>query len=118
MTEAAVTEAFPLPVVWRFEIPWSCWVDHAPLVHAGEVVARCGPAIMTLAQRAKRRAYIVGVDRNDGSFTCEIVGPGPEAVQFAPTRPSANIPQVDSVLGETTLDGILRVIEIPRALLG
>jgi len=95
------------------ELPESAFHVHP----RGTLLTADGLAIMTLALRAKRRAYIVGVDRNDGSFSCEIVGPGPEAVEFAPTRPSANIPQVDSVLGETTLDGILRVLEIPRALL-
>ena len=72
---------------------------------------------MSLALRAKRRGYIVGVDRSDNSFSCEIVEPGPKVVQFAPTKPSGSSEQIDSVLGETTLDGILGVLGIPRALL-
>jgi len=32
---------------------------------------------------------------------------------LAPTKPSVNFEQVDSVLGETTLDGILHVLGIP-----
>jgi hypothetical protein len=95
------------------ELPASAFHVHP----RGTLLAADGLAIMTLALRAKRRAYIVNVDRTDGSFTCEIVGPGPEAVEFAPTRPSANIRQVDSVLGETTLEAILHVLEIPRTLL-
>jgi hypothetical protein len=95
------------------ELPASAFHAHP----RGTLLTADGLAIMSLALRAKRRAYIVDVDRNDGSFTCEIVEPGPKVVEFAPTRPSANTPQVDSVLGETTLDGILRILEIPRALL-
>ena len=81
------------------------------------VVESDGLAIMTLALRAKRRGYIVDVARSDGAFACEIVEPGPSVKQFAPTKPSVNFPQVESVLGETTLDGILRVLQIPRDLL-
>ena len=87
LTPAAARKQLP-------ELPASKFRVHP----RGTLLAADGLAIMTLALRAKRRAYIVNVDRKDGSFTCEIVGPGPEAVEFAPTRPSSNIRQVDSVL--------------------
>ena len=83
----------------------------------GTLVTSTGFDAMSLALRAKRRGYIVGVDRSDNSFSCEIVEPGPKVVQFAPTKPSGSSEQIDSVLGETTLDGILGVLGIPRALL-
>jgi hypothetical protein len=82
----------------------------------GTLVAETdGFTILSLALRVKRRCYIVDVDRTDGSFSCDIVGPGPTSVQFAPTRPSVNLEQVDSVLGETTLEGILRVLGLSDA---
>jgi hypothetical protein len=79
----------------------------------GVLVTSSGFDIAALALRAKRRGYIVSIDRTDGSFSCKIVGPGPEVKQFAPTKPNVNFEQIDSVLGETTLDGILRVLGIP-----
>jgi hypothetical protein len=83
----------------------------------GTLVTADGFTIVSLAVKAKRRGYIVDVDRTDGAFSCSIVGPGPVMKEFAPTRPNVNLEQVDSVLGETTLDGILRVLQIPRGLL-
>jgi hypothetical protein len=83
----------------------------------GTLVVGCtGLEIMTLAMRAKRRGFLVDVDRRDGWFACDIVEVT-GVKQFAPTRPSVNLAQIDSVLGETTLEGILRVLEIPRDLL-
>jgi hypothetical protein len=90
------------------------------LFHAhprGTLVTADGFTIVSLVLKAKRLGYVVDVDRSNGAFTCNIVGPGPVMKQFAPTSPSAEIEHVDSILGETTLDGILRVLEIPRELL-
>lgn len=94
------------------QLPASAYSAHP----RGTLVTADGFSILSLALKAKRRGYIVNVDK-DGAFSCNIVEPGPSMKQFAPIRPNVNVEQVDSVLGETTLDGILRVLKIPRELL-
>ena len=72
-----------------------------------------GSATLVLALELGCRAYIVEYDSTDGSFGCEVIEPGGSVKRFSPT-PSPNYEPISSILGETTLDGILRVLRIPR----
>lgn len=71
-----------------------------------------------LSEALRRRAYIVYRDRRDGSFSCNLYEPGQTAASFSPTRPNPNRPPLDNILGETTLEGIVRALKIPGELLG
>jgi hypothetical protein len=75
--------------------------------------AACDFAI-DLSIRRKLRAYAVFFDRQDGDFSCIVREPDGRSACFAIDHPSPNYAPLDSILGETTLDGILRVLEIPR----
>jgi outer membrane protein assembly factor BamB len=60
---------FPLPVLWRFDVPWSCWVRCAPLVHGNEVVAVCGPRLVGLdGATGKLRWKLELPDGGDGEL--------------------------------------------------
>jgi hypothetical protein len=74
-----------------------------------------GSATLVLALELGCRAYIVEYDSTGGSFACEVIEPGGSVKRFSPT-PSPNYEPISSILGETTLDGILRVLRIPRDL--
>jgi len=71
-----------------------------------------------LSKSLKRRAYLLLRNRNDGSFSCVVHEPGKKRSAFSPVTPDANAIPLDDILGETTLEGILRVLEIPGELLG
>jgi hypothetical protein len=71
-----------------------------------------------LSKKLKRRSFLLFYDRKDGSFTCVIRSPDQQTEEcFAVGRPSVNYTHIDSILGETTLDGILRVLDIPHRML-
>lgn len=71
-----------------------------------------------LSKKLQRRSFLLFYDRKDGSFTCVIRSPDQQTEEcFAVGRPSVNYTHIDSILGETTLDGILRVLDIPRHML-
>lgn len=74
-----------------------------------------GSATLILARELGCRAYLVEYDPSDGSFVCEIIEPGESIKRFSPV-PSPDGEPIVSILGETTLDGILRVLQIPREL--
>jgi hypothetical protein len=71
-----------------------------------------------LAESLERRAYMVLRNPEDGWFCCVLYEPGREPASFSPVRPDANSPPIDNILGETTLEGILRVLAIPGELVG
>lgn len=71
-----------------------------------------------VAQNLKRRTYVVFRNPKDGWFCCVVHEPGKESASYSPVRPDLNSPPLDNILGETTLEGILRVLEIPGELLG
>jgi hypothetical protein len=71
-----------------------------------------------LSKSLGRRAYMVLRNPEDGWFACTLCEPGQEAVAYSPVRPNPNRPPIDNILGETTLEGILRVLAIPRELVG
>jgi hypothetical protein len=56
----------------------------------------------------------------DGWFTCVVHDPShfESEASYSPVRPDPNSRPLDNILGETTLEGILRVLEIPGELLG
>lgn len=73
-----------------------------------------------VADKLGRRAFLVFRDpeANDGWFCCVVHEPGKEPASYSPVRPDLNSPPLDNILGETTLEGIVRVLEIPGELLG
>jgi hypothetical protein len=85
----------------------------------GTLVTDDENGLMTLriAKALDRRAYDLMWHREEQRFWCDVYEPGQRARRFAPGRSSPNHSAVDDILGETTLDGILRVLEIPRELL-
>lgn len=73
-----------------------------------------------VADELGRRGFLLFRDpeAKDGWFCCVVHEPGKEPASYSPVRPDLNSPPLDSILGETTLEGIVRVLEIPRELLG
>jgi hypothetical protein len=71
----------------------------------------------TLTLRRKLRAFTIFFNPEDRQFDCIVTEPDGQEACFAIGEPSPNYPPLDSILGETTVDGILRVLEIPRELL-
>lgn len=71
-----------------------------------------------LSRRFKKQTFMLFYNRSDGYFSCVISKPGQEDEEcFDPQRRFVNYKPIDSILGETTLDGILRVLDIPRDML-
>jgi hypothetical protein len=71
-----------------------------------------------LADALGKRGFLVFRNPGDGWFCCVVCEPGKEDASFSPVRPDPNRPPIDNVLGETTLEGIVRVLAIPGELLG
>lgn len=73
-----------------------------------------------VADELGRRGFLVFRDPEDkdGWFCCVVHEPGKKPASYSPVRPDLNSPPLDNILGETTLEGILRVLEIPGELLG
>ncbi len=66
----------------------------------------------------ERTSYTLLYDQIGGAkFSCQVLEPGKRVVKFDPEGSAPDYEPIDSVLGETTLDGILRVLDIPRDLL-
>jgi hypothetical protein len=77
--------------------------------------AACDFAI-DLSIRRKLRSFAVFFNPEDADFSCVVNEPDGTDGCFAIGKPSPNYPPLDSILGETTMDGILHVLEIPREL--
>ncbi len=75
-----------------------------------------GNAAYELTIRRKVRSYAVYFNSEDGDFFCIVNEPDGSDACFAIGAPSPNYPQLESILGETTMDGVLRVLGIPREL--
>lgn len=73
------------------------------------------PAVV--AMKLKRRTYVVFRNPEDGWFSCVVHDQGRRSV-FSVGPPDANATPLDDILGETTPEGILGVLEIPGKLLG
>lgn len=82
------------------------------------VIDESGMCTGMLAQLLRRRAYIVYRNRESGRFSCMVQEPDQSAASYSPARPDPNLPPLDNILGETTLEGILRALAIPGELLG
>ncbi len=75
-----------------------------------------GTVAAELSIRRQVRSYSVYFDPEDQRFSCAMREPGKGNAWFTTGEPNPSRVQIDSVLGETTMDGILRVLGIPRAL--
>ncbi len=69
-----------------------------------------------LSIRRNVRSFSVFFNAEDQRFSCAISEPGKGNAWFTTGTPNPSRVQIDSVLGETTIDGILRVLGIPREL--
>lgn len=70
-----------------------------------------------LAKKLRRRCFLVFYNLDDHDFSCVVGEPGKPDVCFSIGQASPNWEPIDSILGETTMDGVLRVLDIPRHLL-
>lgn len=74
-----------------------------------------GLVTVTLSMKLRRRSFTLFFDRSDKSFMCTVWRPDQQQDEcFAVGKPTKSYKVLDSILGETTLDGILRVLDIPR----
>ena len=87
-------------------------------VHPRGVLVLNGPVGAMIAEKVGRRGYSLYYDPEDGWFSCFVDEPGKQPAAFSPVTPDPNAIALDNILGETTLEGILRVLEIPGELLG
>jgi hypothetical protein len=76
-----------------------------------------GIVTVKLSQKFKRRSFRLNYDRVEESFSCIVWMSNQHEECYSVGRESVNYKPIDSILGETTLDGILRVLGIPRHLL-
>ena len=71
-----------------------------------------------VAEELGKRAYLVFYNPEGGHFSCMVQEVDHSVSSYSPHKPSPKFPPLDNILGETTLEGILRVLEIPGELLG
>jgi hypothetical protein len=84
----------------------------------GVLINNVGFLTLDLSKKLKRRSFTLFYNREDGSFKCVTRSPDHQTEEcYAVGRPVLNYTPIDSILGETTLDGILRVLDIPRHML-
>jgi hypothetical protein len=69
-----------------------------------------------LTNQCKVRSFTVFFDPRDRDFACAVTEPDKGNAWFTTGEPNPGHVQLDSILGETTMDGILRVLGIPRSL--
>jgi hypothetical protein len=80
------------------------------------VKSPAGVVTTQLARAVHRLSYVVFYDRGDKSFLCSVWHPDQmddECFAIGTTSTTGS-QRIDSILGETTMDGILRVLDIPR----
>jgi hypothetical protein len=77
-----------------------------------------GLVTLYLSRALKRSSYTLSYDRANGNFFCSIweSDQKPEMC-FANGESHADCVMIDSILGETTLEGILRALDIPPEVL-
>jgi hypothetical protein len=77
-----------------------------------------GTVTSRLASEVHRVSYVVFYDREEKTFLCSVCHPDQMGEEcFSLGMETGGSPLIDSILGETTMDGILRVLGIPRDLL-
>lgn len=86
--------------------------------HPRGVLVDDAPAAGWLAEQLGKRAYLLFRDPRDGDFSCMVQEPDHSLASYSPQGPNPNVPSLDNILGETTPDGILRILAIPGELLG
>ena len=85
--------------------------------HPRGVLVLNGPVGGMIARKVGRRGYSLYHNPEDGWFSCFVDEPGKEPSAFSPMTPDPNALPLDNILGETTLESILRVLAIPNELL-
>ena len=70
-----------------------------------------------LTVRRNLRSFTIFFNPEDRRLVCVVCEPDGRDAWFTTGTPNPSNVQLDSILGETTVDGILRVLEIPRELL-
>ena len=88
--------------------------------HPRGVLINNAPVGGSVADELGHRGYLIYRDpeAKDSWFCCIVCEPGEEPASYSPVRQDPNHPPLSNILNETTLDGILRVLAIPRELLG
>lgn len=71
-----------------------------------------------VAEELGKRVYMIFYNPEDRRLSCMVQEADQTVLSYSPQEPSSNFPPLDNVLGETTTEGILRVLEIPGELLG
>jgi hypothetical protein len=71
-----------------------------------------------LAKKLQQRVYYMCHNPEDGWFCCVVYERDQGRASYSPVTPDVNALPLDNILGETTLEGILRVLAIPGELLG
>jgi hypothetical protein len=78
---------------------------------------RTGMVAISVAMKLKRRCFTAFYNWEDKSFSCAVWEPGKPDASFSLGMANVNFEPLDSILGETTIEGVLRVLDIPRHLL-
>lgn len=81
------------------------------------VKSPAGILTLDLARKLERRSFTLFYNQEDRTFSCDTRELDDSEACFSPDKPNPNYEPIDSILGETTLDGVLRVLDIPRHLL-
>lgn len=84
----------------------------------GVLVNELAGETLQLSRKLKCRSFTLYYYRDDGTFTCIVRKPDQRPDEsFSVGEQDANSRPIDSIEGETTLDGILRILDIPREML-
>jgi hypothetical protein len=84
----------------------------------GVLVKDVANETLKLSRKLKRPSFTLFYNREEDTFGCLIWRPDQkDEVCFTVGQSWVNYKHIDSILGETTLDGILRVLDIPRHML-
>ncbi len=86
--------------------------------HPRGVLVNDAPAAGDLAEQVGKRAYLLFHNQEDGDFSCLVQEPDNSVASYSPRKPNPNFPPLDNILGQTTPDGILRILGVPGELLG
>ena len=76
-----------------------------------------GLATFELARKLQCHSFTLFYNIEDETFFCVTRGPGKPDACFTTGNPMPTYQPIDSILGETTLEGVMRILSIPRRLL-
>lgn len=92
--------------------------DHFMANARGVLVNDVANETLKLSKKLQHRSFTLFYDREEGTFSCIVWRPDLDGEEcFAVGQSCVNYKPINSILGETTLDGILRVLDIPRHML-